>query len=188
MTLKLKPQIVQGDDWLQRIARFRVEVWLLNDMIDPSSYPDGCCMEEADRTATHIVVEIDNRLVGATRVTHHQDIYSSHNGDYYRAAGIELEGPITIPERMVVHPDVKRKGIYRVLSDEILRQAKKYGSQHAISECTPAAADMLRQRGRKSLGMAPHDPRFPNTSFEWMLTDIELIAKGAAVQPVNKQD
>ena len=41
-------------------------------------------------------------------------------------------------------------------------QAIIVGARFTISECTPAAADLLRKRGCQSLGMAPYDPRFPN--------------------------
>lgn len=172
MSISLEPKIVAVDEWLERIARFRVEVWRANGMISPASFPEGVCVEAVDLIATHFIIEHDAELIGACRYVQYPDVASSHHAEYYKAAGIELQGPIGIPEHTVVHPDRMRLGLGGKLASAQLGQAIAHGARYMISEAAPAAASMLRKRGRKSLGMAPLDARFPSVQFEWMLTDI----------------
>ena len=54
------------------------------------------------------------------------------------------------------------------------------GARYVLSVYPPDAAKLMRKRGRKSLGFAPPDPRFPNTTFEWMLADARVIAREVA--------
>jgi len=172
MSLDFKISTVEVNEWLDKLARFRFEVWSANNMIDPSLFPEQKCLEDVDQTAIQIVIELKDELVASTRFASYPDIYSTHHGDYYKNAGIRLEGAVGIPEHTVVRPDMTRRGLHSLIIDEVIRQAIIVGARFTISECTPAAADLLRKRGRQSLGMAPHDPRFPNIQFEWMLTEV----------------
>ncbi len=175
MTEPLHPRLVTGSDWLEKIARFRVMVWASHDMVDLSKFPDGICYEEVDRIAAHFIVESNGELLGASRYAQYPDLASSHHGEYYKNAGIDLEGPIGIPEHFVVHPDWERHGIGSKILKMQQAHAIANNARFLISEASPAAAALLIQLGRKSLGPAPHDPRFPGMQFQWMLTDLRSV-------------
>ncbi|NKB32839.1 MAG: hypothetical protein GKR91_07045 [Pseudomonadales bacterium] len=163
---------VSGAEWLEKIAQFRFEVWKANNMIDLALFPEQKCLEEIDHEAIQIVIESNGQLVAASRYISYPDLYSTHHGDYYKQASVVLEGRVGIPEHTVVRPDMVRKGLHNLIVDEVFRLAKEVGATYTVSECTPAAARLLRKRGRKSLGMAPLDPRFPGIEFEWMVSDV----------------
>jgi hypothetical protein len=146
-------------------------------MIDPACFPDGRCLEEVDHVATHFVIEENGRLLGAIRYTQYDNIHATHHGDYYREAGIDFEGPVAIPERSVVHPDVDGKGLLRVLADAVVNHRVEQNIEYSISECSPSAASYMRKQGCKSFGLAPVDPRFPGVQFEWILSDFSLKGK-----------
>ncbi len=175
MSSDLTPVVVDTEKWLDSIAYFRVEVWKLNGMVDMSHFPDDKCLEEVDKIATHLIVERKGVLMAATRYVQYPDLASSHNKDYYETAGISLSGPIGLPEHTVVHPDYAGRGLGKAIADAHVRQAMRNGARYMITENSPTAAEIMRKRGRKSLGMAPGDPRFPNIEFEWMLSDMKLI-------------
>lgn len=169
MNTKFILKTVSGQQWIQRIAHFRYQVWSELSMIDESLFPGQACLEEIDQLATHLVVMDEDRLVGAARYTQYTDINSTHLGLYYEDSGITPEGVAGVPERVVVDPDVQREGIGLALADAIASLIVERGASFSISECSPEAANMVRKRGGASLGMAPIDPRFPGVRFEWML-------------------
>jgi len=168
-----KLEEVEYEEWIDRIAHFRVEVWKLNDMVDMTYFPDNKCLEEVDKKATHKIVQWQGRLIAATRYTHYPDLDSTHHGDYYRRGGIDLQGPIGIPEHTVVHPDFAGRGLGKAITDSYFDLGRRNKVRFHLSENTPVNAELLRNMGRKSLGMAPPDPRFPGIQFEWMCMDIE---------------
>ena len=168
---------VDSQEWLERIARFRVQVWKYNNMIDVSYFPENKCLEEADKIATHRIVEFEGELIAATRYTQYEDLDSTHHGDYYKKQGIQLPGPIGIPEHTVVHPEFVGKGLGKLITRAHRRQALKNGARYTLSENTKVNADLMRKMGIKSLGMGPADPRFPGIEFEWMCTDLEPLYK-----------
>ncbi|PCI75473.1 MAG: hypothetical protein COB20_12865 [SAR86 cluster bacterium] len=168
---------VNSQEWLERIAYFRIEVWKLNAMVDMAYYPENKCLEEVDKIATHRVVELKGRLIAATRYTQYPNMNSSHNGAYYRQEGIELPGPIGIPEHTVVHPEFVGRGLGKAITIAHRQQALQNGVRFIISENTKVNADLLRKMGKKSLGMAPPDPRFPGIQFEWICSDLEPFYK-----------
>ena len=165
---------VSSEEWLDRIAHFRVEVWKFNDMIDMSYFPENKCLEDVDKIATHRIVEWEGKLIAATRYTQYPDLESTHHGDYYSKQGIQLSGPIGIPEHTVVHPDFVGRGLGKAITRAHRRQAIASGARYTISENTKVNADLMRKMasGSKSLGLAPPDPRFPGIEFEWMCTDL----------------
>lgn len=164
---------VDSQEWLERIARFRVEVWKLNNMVDMAYFPEKKCLEEVDKFATHRVVEVEGQLIAATRYTQYPDMDSSHHGAYYKQVGIALLGPIGIPEHTVVHPNFVGRGLGRAITIAHRQQAIANGARYTISENTKVNAKLMLKMGKKSLGMAPPDPRFPGIQFEWMYTDLE---------------
>jgi len=168
---------VNSEEWLERIAHFRVKIWKYNNMIDESYFPENKCLEEADKIATHRIVEWEGELIAATRYILCEDLDSTHHGDYYKKQGIQMPGPIGIPEHTVVHPDFVGKGIGKAITLAHRQQALKSGARYNISENTKVNADLLRKMGVRSLGMAPPDPRFPGIEFEWMCTDLEPLYK-----------
>ena len=173
---------VSGEQWIQRIAQFRYQVWSTLNMIDESLFPGQICLEEVDYLATHLVVMDQDKLLGAARYTQYADINKTHLGLYYHESGVSIEGIAAVPERVVVDPDLKREGIGWALSDALARLAVEQGASFTIAECSPEAATLVRKRSGISLGMAPLDPRFPDVQFEWMLSPIEIIIKRFAQQ------
>lgn len=172
-------RLVSGEDWLARIARFRVDVWQSYGILAEGYYIDGRCLEEQDQEAIHLVILAGDRLCGAVRYNDYAQLADCPLASSYRAAGIELSGPIAIPERMVVDPEFARQGIWAELSDRLLQLCVERKARYMISECSELVARAMRKRGRQSLGMAPIDPRFPGARFEWMLTDIEALRRSS---------
>lgn len=171
---------VNSKEWIERIATFRVEVWDLNDMVDMSFFPDKKCLEEVDYDAVHRIVQWQGRLIAATRYTQYANLESTHHGDYYRRAGIELQGPIGIPEHTVVHPEFSGRGLGKAITESHIAHALKNGVRFNISENSVANAQLVRKMGmtgRKFLGKAPPDPRFPGIQFEWMALDVETFGQ-----------
>lgn len=174
MTDEFVLEEVDSPEWLEKIARFRVEVWQHNDMVDMRYFPENKCLEEVDKTATHRIARWQGELIAATRHTLYPDLESTHHGDYYSKQGISLEGPIYIPEHTVVHPDFVGRGLGKLITLGHRRQALADGARFTISENTKVNADLMRKMGIKSLGFAPPDPRFPGIEFEWMCSELAL--------------
>jgi len=177
---EIKLEEVHSEEWIERIAYFRVEVWNLNGMVDMSYFPERKCLEAVDSEAIHRIAQWQGRLIAATRYTQYADLQSTHHGDYYGRAGIELQGPIGIPEHTVVHPEFAGRGLGKAITESHVAHALKFGVRFNISENTLANAEMMHKMGvtsRKSLGRAPPDPRFPGIQFEWIALDVEAYRR-----------
>ncbi len=168
-------ELVSGDVWLTRIARFRVEVWRAYGILADGCYEDGLCLEPQDQDAIHIVLQAEGRLCGAVRYNDYPRLEACPLASSYQAAGIVLDGPIAVPERLVVAPEFAGLDIWAALSDRLLQIGQQRQARYMISECSEPIARAVKKRGRRSLGMAPVDPRFPGSRFEWMLTDFTAL-------------
>jgi len=169
-----KPIIVSGDDWLERIARFRVSVWRAEGMLSDTCFTDGCCLELIDSKAIQVVVTDNDRLVGAIRYYQYEQLADCPNASSFNLSCVSIPSPVATPERLVVDSDYKRRGIFKVLGLAVRALCYRHGARCMISECAPPVAKALREMGRQSLGMAASDPRFPNTNYEWILSRVDL--------------
>lgn len=168
-------ELVHGEAWLARIARFRVEVWQSYGILAEGWYEDGLCLEPEDQHAIHIIYQIEGRLCGAVRYNDYPSLEECPLASSYREAGIALEGPVAIPERLVVAREFSGQSIWAALSDRLLQIGQQRQARYMISECSEPIARAVKKRGRHSLGTAPADPRFPGSQFEWMLTDFSSL-------------
>lgn len=176
MTDNFVCRVANTEEWIDRIARLRVEVWNFHNMIDMKYFPDGKWLEDVDKIATHIIIEVEGKLVAATRYVQFENIDSSHLAEQYRESGLSLPGAIGIPERAVVHPDYLGHGLFNILSKASLEQAIEQGACYTIVEATTASAKRLADK-RVSMGKAPADPRLPGSEWEYMVADVKEIVK-----------
>ena len=167
-----KLQHVGGEDWLQRIARFRYRIWQEDGLIDESLFPDGPVIEEVDRQAIQVVHLDEGQLVASIRYAQFDSLQQAPQAEEFARCGIALWGAVALPERLVVHPDYRRRGILDAIATYMVELARQHGARYIISECSPPTAELLRKRGRPSLGFSPQDPRFPGVRYEWFLSDL----------------
>jgi len=172
------PLEVRGQATIERITRFRFECWSATGLIVPEAFPGGVWRDDLDDVARHFVIEVDGRIAAAIRYAQFDRLDDMPLAAHYRAQGLDIEGPIGLPERMTVRPGLFRMGLMSRLADHILEVSRRAGARYLIMEATPAAAAMLLQRGRTLIGPAPHDPRFPDVSFQFVLTDLALVGSG----------
>jgi len=179
-----KPEVtgpieVHDPETIERITRFRFESWRATGLIVPEAFPGGAWRDDLDDVARHFVLEVDGRLAASVRYVQFERLGDMPLAAHYRSYGLDLEGPIGLPGRMTVRPGLFRMGLMSRLANHIVEIARVSGARYTINEATPPAVAMLLERGRTLIGPAPHDPRFPEVSFQFVLTDVALATGGA---------
>lgn len=169
------PIEVSGEEVLERIGRFRFDVWNAAGLVVPEAFPGGTWRDPLDAVARHWVVEVDGRLAGAIRYTQFDRLDDMPEAAQYRKVGLDVPGPYGLPERLIVDPAHQGLGLADLLGTTVREAAIAQGARCLVVEASPAMVPRLLRRGRRHLGPGAHDPRFPTVSFQLMLTDLTLL-------------
>jgi hypothetical protein len=170
---------VSGEANLNKIRQFRAHVWTERGMV-PKGFFKGSWGDERDSFARHWVARWQGELVGTIRLAVFAGV--SDLPDYFRQSGLEVAGAVGLPERLVVSPEHARKGTAVALGRAVLLASHAANVAYLLSECTEKTlAIWLAQPGRRALGPAPIDPRFPHISFHWLLSDVEAAMAAGPV-------
>lgn len=166
------PEVVTDDDVLEAIYRFRARIWSESGVTAPDAFPDGRWKDAYDELAEHAAMWVDDELAASIRYTQWERLSDMPDAAYFAHAGLGDLGPIGLPERLVVDPRFRRMGLYRRIADHYYHHARSQGATHVLMEATEPAAALMEKRGRRVLGDAPPDPRFPGVRFLWVLSDL----------------
>lgn len=166
------PEIVTDPAVLAQIYRFRVEVWRESGHVCDAAFPEGLWKDAYDDVAEHAAMWVDDQLAASIRYTQWPRLADMPDAAYFSHAGIVDVGPVGLPERLVVAAPFRRMGLYRKIADHYYRHAKANGATHVLMEATEPTAALMAKRGRRILGDAPPDPRFPGVRFQWVLSDL----------------
>jgi len=165
------PLRISDPAMIDRICRFRVEIWRRTGLVADWAFPDGTWRDALDDVAEHYAYFDGDALVCSTRVSMFATMDEMPDADHYRALGLQLRGPILMPERLVVAPEWRRTGLPAQIGDFCLRRARELGANLILTEASPRTVPFLLRRGRRHLGPGPFDPRFPEVRFELILTE-----------------
>lgn len=166
------PQRVNDPRDLRAIYRFRARIWRQTGLVDPTRFPPEAWNDPQDEQADHFQIRIDGALAAAVRYTQWPSIAHMPQAEYFLASGAPTDGAVGVPERLVVDPRWRRMGLYRRMANALHQHGRDRGARYLLMECTDAVAALLIARGRRDLGPAPPDPRFPRLSFRWVMTDL----------------
>ncbi len=166
------PVEVSDPETLARIGRLRFEAWHAKGLIVPDAFPGGVWRDPLDAIARHFVIEVDGRLAASMRYAQFDRMDDMPEAAHYRKMGLDLDGPVGLPERLFVAPGLRHLRLPERMADKILETAHASGARWLVTEATPPMVAMLLARGRQHIGPAAHDPRFPTVDFQLMLTDV----------------
>jgi GNAT superfamily N-acetyltransferase len=161
------PAEVNRTEMLDAIAVLRAEVWQASGGVAAAAFPEGRWHDDCDLNATHWTIrDENNRLVAAARLTVHPTLADVPEAEEYARYGLDLEGPIAAPARVVVCPGAQGRGLGQRLLDAQDQTARRLGARHAVRQASPAMVRLLVHRGWRIIGPARTDPRFPEVQFQ----------------------
>lgn len=112
---------------IARVCRLRVLAWRTQADI-PAQVEEWRDLQDSD--ARHWAICLGEDPVAAVRLTIHTDLTTVPDGDVYRATLPHgLETPIASYNRMVVRPDMRRRGFSRMLDDVSIAAARDMGAR-----------------------------------------------------------
>ena len=163
---QLKLTKVDAPATLEEIYKFRARVWDSSKGIAVNAFPTGKWQDQHDATALHwIVTNADNQMVGAARLSLHERMEDVVEPEQYLRYGVECDGLIAAPDRVVVCPSARRQGIAQRLLDVQNEASVDAGAACALRQASPAMCRLVEKRDWHLLGPASIDPRFPNIVF-----------------------
>ena len=151
---------------IEAICRFRVEVWRQMGSLAEGAFPDGLWRDPIDADCTHWVVMRGDRLVAAGRLSMHESLAQVHQGQEYINTGLQLQGPIAAPDRLVVCPTAQRQGLAWKLMELQDQVAKEAAARYAVSQVSPGMSRLRVRRGWQLVRPATPDSRFPGVDFQ----------------------
>ena len=120
MPLLLKPIILTDKSRLKEIYQLRVFAWENSEnsrFVNSRVFPDGW-KDDFDDSATHWIIEADNRIIASARV------YVANVKDNVMANRYETIVPCAFLSRLVVHPDHRKQGITHLMDNARLQFLK----------------------------------------------------------------
>ena len=169
-----EPERVTDGPTLEAIYRLRASVWRETGDIAQAAFGDGRWSDEHDPSSLHWVVRGDaGELVAAARLSVHERLADVPEAEEYTAVGLDLEGRIAAPARVVVAAAARRHGLAGRLLDAQDEAARAAGCTYAVRQSSPAMRRLLARRGWRDVGPAGRDDRFPGVRFEVMVLELE---------------
>jgi ribosomal protein S18 acetylase RimI-like enzyme len=170
---------------MERIGKFRIDVWKEETEVNHALFPDGIWIESIDYEARHwIAIDLSNResqiipsieefetnndlkIVGVARLSVHGDLQS--NPDGYLLIQNHLEHLVQPPYghlcKLVVHNDYRGFGIGKQLNERRLVMAKHLGAKSMLVTASPQNKNILLKFGFQDsniLEVFPNRPHFP---------------------------
>jgi GNAT superfamily N-acetyltransferase len=159
-----KPEVtgpieVRDPETIEQITRFRFDSWLATGLIIPEAFPGRAWRDDLDDVARHFVLEVDGRLSASIRYAQFDRLEDMPLAAYYRSHGLDLDGPIGLPERMTVLPGMFRMGLMKRLADHVLEIARESGARYLISEATQRCCSIGAGRSSAPRRMTRGSPR-----------------------------
>lgn len=167
------PREVSDASSIEEICRLRATVWRKTGDISDRAFADGRWRDAFDDVSRHWVVTRNDEIVAAARLSLHDRLAQVPEADEYLAAGMRLDGVIAAPARVVVCPSARRRGLAGELLDAQEQAALRAGATHAVRQASPAMCRLLGRRGWRHVGAAKSDARFPNVTFQIMVSDLK---------------
>ena len=168
----MRPVEVNDTATLDSISRLRVTVWRDTGSLAPGAFPDGVWWDPIDTDARHWVFRRDAGLLAAGRLSIHTRLEEVWQAEEYLGAGLDLEGPVAAPDRVVVARTAEGRGLASRLVEVQDEAAIEAGAQHAVRQASPAMQRLAAARGWRAVGAASPDPRFPDVRFQIMTRDL----------------
>ena len=111
------------------------------------------------------MVRDGDELVAAARLSVHERLADVPEAEEYAAVGLQLEGRIAAPARVVVAAAARRHGLAGQLLDAQDAAARAAGCAFAVRQSSPAMSRLLARRGWRDAGPAGLDERFPGRAL-----------------------
>ena len=142
-------------DTVAEICRFRVQVWRATGALAEAAFELGEWRDEADQTATHWVArDITGQIVGAARLQIYDRLEQVPEYDEYLRYGLEIDGRIAAPDRVVVSAAATGQGVGGALVDIQEETWLATDAKAAVRQASPAMSRLITKRGWELLGPA----------------------------------
>jgi hypothetical protein len=162
---QLVPIRVTDRGTIEQICRFRVQVWAATGLLAPDAFPGGTWRDAMDDQCTHLAILSGAEILAAGRWSLYQSMEQIPDAEQYKRVGLELEGPIGLPERIVVSRSIPYFNLAWRLLDALDDLSRDAGARYAVGLASPAMVRILKRRNRRVVGQAAPDPRFPGVQF-----------------------
>ncbi len=166
------PERVTDGATLDAIYRLRASVWRETGDIATAAFRDGRWSDEHDPVSTHWVVRDADELVAAARLSVHERLADVPEAEEYTAVGLQVQGRIAAPARVVVAAAARRHGLASQLLDAQDAAACEARCTYAVRQSSPAMCRLLERRGWRDAGPAGLDERFPGVRFRVMVLEL----------------
>lgn len=157
---------VRDSPTIDEICRFRARVWTATPGASQHAFPSGEWRDDIDSWARHWIGRSPaGELVAAARLAIFDRLEHLSEAPEYLNYGLQADGQIAAPDRVVVAPAEQGQGWAGLLLDAQHAASSDSGAVCALRQASPRMARLLERRGWQMLGPASIDPRFPQTQF-----------------------
>ena len=154
---------------LDRIGKLRYDVWLGENSLDQSMFPDGSWLDPSDEDSIltrHFVAEVNGEFVAAARLVTHTTIASADvDINLWMSSGKKLVWPVSDLGRLVVRRDYRKRGIAKRFNTIRINLARSMGVGSIIVTASAGNSSLLKATGFVSIGEEIVFPNRPATTF-----------------------
>lgn len=152
---------------IAEICRFRAQVWRGTGQLAADAFSAEGWRDPIDSTCRHWAIRgRDGAIAAAGRLSVHATLDEVHQAEEYRRYGLDCDGPVAAPDRVVVAKAVQGYGLGWQILDVQDEAARQMGALHAVRQASPGMVRLITRRGWQILGPASPDARFPGVTFQ----------------------
>lgn len=176
------PTEVADSSTLSEIFAFRAHVWRATLAARRVTFLPDRWHDDDDAISRHwIIRDGTGRIAAAARLSIHPSLHQVAEADEYLRYGLDIEGPIAAPARVVVCPTAQGHGLGKTLLEIQDAAALQAGARAAVRQSSPDMCRLLIRRGWRIVGPANPDPRFPGVEFQVAVHEfVEVVGKQVA--------
>ena len=160
------PIEVSDETAIADICLLRERVWRDTGHLIPNAFGPSGWRDPIDTHCRHwIILDRDDTIVAAGRLSVHDQITDVHESDQYLIYGINFPGIFANPDRVVVDQRISGHGLGRKILDAQDAAITSENIVYSVRQASPRMVRLLLNRGWHVAGAASSDPRFPGMDF-----------------------
>lgn len=164
---------VNYPEYIEDIGRLRYLAWKDVEGINRDFFSKGYWIDEWDKTSLIWIIKFNKIIIASARLSIHHNIESIPWNDCIPSEARELLiTPLASMNRLIVHPDFRKRGLSRPLDLVRIHTAKEKKMKTIIAEPTTARISTIQRYGFRYYGRFGRIPEMPGVTMGFEMLNL----------------
>lgn len=164
---------VNYPEYIEEIGRLRYLAWKDVEGINREFFSKGYWIDEWDKTSLIWIIKFNKIIIASARLSIHHDIESIPWNDCIPSEARKLLiTPLASMNRLIVHPNFRKRGLSQALDMARINTAKEKKLKAIIAEPTNSRVAAIEKYGFKDYGRFGSTPELPGVTLGFKMLNL----------------